>query len=167
MSDSLRYTIRPALPSDELFLWEMLYQSLYVEEGSAPYSRDVLNRPHVARYVRGWGRGGDMGFIAVYSNTQQPLGAVWCRLANGDDRGFAYVDDETPELGVAMLPEYRGRGIGTALIKYLFDAARGTYPAISLSVSPNNPAMRLYERLGFRTIEVRGTHPVMKISLNA
>lgn len=165
--DSPCYTIRPAGPADEPFLREMLYQSLFVEAGCEPHPRDVLNRPHIARYVSGWGRAGDMGFIAVDCRSRQPFGAVWCRLSDGEDRGFAHTDDETPEMGVALLPEYRGRGVGTALLKHLLEEARGRYPAISLSVSPHNPAMRLYERLGFETVEIRSTHPVIVVKLEA
>ncbi len=167
MNDSLRYIIRPADPSDEPFLREMLYQSLFVEEGCEPYPRDVLDHPHISRYVKGWGRAGDVGFIAVNSENLQPIGAVWYRLSDGDDKGFAYVDDLTPELGVAVSPEHRGRGVGTALLEHLLKDARGKCPAISLSVSPNNPAIRLYERLGFETVEIRGTHPVMVVKLEA
>ena len=94
-----------------------------------------------------------------------PVGAVWRRLRDENDQGFAYLDEMTPELSMALPPEYRGRGMGTALLKQLLAEATGEYPAISLSVSPNNPAQGLYERLGFRAVEGRGTHPVMVIRL--
>lgn len=161
MSDTPDYRIRPATPEDEAFLREMLYHSLFVEAGREPLPPDAVHEPHLARYVDGWGREGDLGFVAEDATTGRPVGAVWCRLWSADDRGFAYVDDETPELAVALLPGHRGRGLGTALLKRALAAAVGRYPAVSLSVSPDNPAVRLYERLGFETVEVRGTHPVM------
>lgn len=163
MTTRLDYMIRRALASDELFLWEMLYQALHVE-GREPYPREVLKRPNVAQYVEGWGRAGDLGFVAVDSNGQ-PVGAVWCRLLNGEVEGFARLNDETPELGIAVLPEHRGAGVGTALLKRLLEAAKNSYPAIALSVSPNNRAIELYERLGFETVDVRETHPVMRRTL--
>jgi ribosomal protein S18 acetylase RimI-like enzyme len=165
MADSSGYKIRAARASDQTFLWEMLYQALYVEEGKEPFPREVLSEPRVARYVKDWGRAGDLGFIALDAFSLQPVGAVWCRLSTQDDKGFAYLDDETPELGIALLPEYRGKGIGTALLKHMLESARASYPAISLSVSPNNPALRLYERLGFKTVDVRDNYPVMRIRL--
>lgn len=164
MADSFSYTIRPATTSDEPFLWEMLYQALYVE-GQEPYPRDVLKQPKIARYMKDCGRAGDLGFIAIDSGNQ-PVGAVWCRLMNGEEKGFAYLDDHTPELGIAVMPEQRGKGIGTALLKRLLEAAKNLYPAVSLSVSPKNRAMQLYERLGFETVDVRATHPVMRRKLN-
>jgi ribosomal protein S18 acetylase RimI-like enzyme len=161
MTLHLSYQIRPAHPSDQDFLWEMLYQSLYVEEGNAPFTRDVLTLPHIARYVKDWGRAGDLGFIAVEIDSSQLIGAVWCRLSNVDDKGFAFIDEGTPEMGIAVLPEYRGQGVGTALLKRLLEEAANVYPAISLSVSPNNPAIRLYERLRFKLVDVRNGYPVM------
>ena len=163
--NSFNYTIRPAISSDEPFLREMFYQALHVE-GQEPYPREVLDRPHIAKYLRDWGGAKDLGFVAEDSNGQ-PIGAVWCRLLDVEEKGFAYLDDETPELGVAVSPEHRGKGIGTALIKRLLEAATGFYPAIALSVSPKNPrAIELYEKLGFETVDVRETFPVMKRKLS-
>jgi ribosomal protein S18 acetylase RimI-like enzyme len=165
MADSFGFIIRPAAPSDQPFLWEMLYQSLFVE-GEQPHPREVLNRPNIARYVKDWGRAGDLGFIAIDAESSQPIGAVWIRLSSEEDKGFGYIDEHTPELGIALLPEYRGQGIGTALLTRLLEAAKNLYPAISLSVSPNNRAMRLYERMGFEKVDGRGDDsPVMKIVL--
>jgi ribosomal protein S18 acetylase RimI-like enzyme len=165
VTHNFSYTIRPATPADEPFLWEMLYQSLYVE-GQEPFPRDVVNRPQLARYVRHWGRAGDLGFIAEDAGSHQPIGAVWSRLSNAADQGFAYLDERTPELGIALLPEYRGQGIGTALLEHLLEAAKKLYPAISLSVSPNNRALQLYKRMGFEIVDVRNEYPVMKRELN-
>ncbi|HVF28261.1 MAG TPA: GNAT family N-acetyltransferase [Pyrinomonadaceae bacterium] len=166
MTVSSDYKIRRAGQSDEPFLWEMLYQSLYVPEGVEPFPRDVLSRPEVARYVKGWGREHDIGFLAVDSNTNQSIGAVWMRLFPEGDRGFAYVDDETPELGVAVLPEHRGNGVGTELLRHLIEASKGLYPSIALSVSPENPATHLYRRMGFETVDAQESALVMKRKLN-
>ena len=163
MTDFVNYTIRPALSSDEPFLREMFYQALHVE-GQEPYPREVLDRPHIAKYIRDWGRAGDLGFVAVDSNGQ-PIGAVWCRLLSEEEKGFAHIDDETPELGIAVAPEHRGKGIGTDLFKQLLEAAENLYPSIALSVSPKNRAIRLYERLGFEKVDVRETFPVMRRKL--
>lgn len=165
MSGGDVYHIRPATPEDEPFLWEMLYQSLYVEEGAAPFPPEVVRQPELARYVGGWGRAGDLGFVALEAGGNLPVGAVWSRLPNGADRGFAYLNDETPELAVAVSPGHRGRGVGTALMERLLTEASGLFPALTLSVSPRNPARRLYERLGFETVEVRGGHPLMLLKL--
>lgn len=72
-----------------------------------------------------------------------------------------------------MCPEYRGNGIDEWLIKAILEEnIRRSYPAVSLSVRTDNPAIRLYERLGFAMVEdsettnrAGGTSIVMSISL--
>jgi ribosomal protein S18 acetylase RimI-like enzyme len=132
----------------------MLYQSLYVPQGCAPFDRDVVKLPEIAKYVDGWGRLGDLGLIAVDSTENQPIGAIWMRLFTESQKGYGYVADNVPELGIALFPEYRGRGIGSVLLRRALEIAGATYHAISLSVSVDNPARRLYERFGFEPVEI-------------
>ena len=71
------------------------------------------------------------------------------------------VDDDTPEVTVAVGPAWRGRGLGTALLVRLLDEAPGGPGRASLSVDPENPAIHLYERLGFREVGREGTSVTM------
>ena len=57
--------------------------------------------------------------------------------------------DEMPELGMAVLPDCRGRGIGSDLLNRLLESAEANYCKVCLSVSADNPALLLYERVGF------------------
>ena len=152
----MHYSIRPLSPSDQRFLWEMLYQSLHVAEGSPRLPRNVTAQPALAKYVKAWGRAGDIGFVAVDLRSGEPLGAAWLRLLTGDERGYGHVDDETPELGMAILPEHRGQGIGSDLLRRLLTAAAATYRSVCLSVSADNRAVRLYMRAGFEPVGERG-----------
>ena len=165
MNKSKEFEIRPLIPSDQSFLWEMLYQSLYVPEGSAPFEREILNHPDIAKYVSDWGREDDSGFVAVDEN-DRPVGAIWLRLLKGEEKGFGYVDDKTPELGMAVSPEYRGKGIGTSLLSSLIKSAEDFNEYISLSVAIGNPALRLYQRLGFEIVGKHGNSITMKRKLN-
>lgn len=155
------YSIRPLSPSDQQFLWEMLYQSLHVPAGGRPFPRDVISRPELAKYVQSWGRAGDLGYVAVNGGEGELIGAAWLRLLTGDGGGYGYVDDETPELGMAVLSEYRGGGVGSELLRCLLASAGAVYRAVSLSVSAGNPAARLYERAGFERVGERGTSVTM------
>src|SRR5688572_26890228 len=111
----MTFCIRPATRDDEPFLWEILYHALYEPPGDPPLPRDVVQLPELARYVRGWSDDpDDLGVIAVESG--RPIGAAWLRRLTGANRGYGYVDDETPELSIAVRPEYRGRGVGTRLL---------------------------------------------------
>jgi len=152
MTDKLNISIRELGKEDEEFLWEMLYHAIYIPEGIEPPPRDILNSPELNRYANEWGKPGDMGFIAVDECNGNKLGAVWIRLLIGDNKGFGYIDDLTPELSIAVVPRYRGQGVGGQLIRYLFQEVQFRYPSVSLSVSTDNPALRLYRRLGFETV---------------
>ena len=147
--------IRALTLADEPFLWEMLYQALHVPPGQPPFPRNIVQQPEISHYVQGWGKADDMGFIAL--DAGKPVGAAWFRLLMGDNRGYGYVDDTIPELTVALLPEYRGQGIGRKLIHHLLEKAQSCYKAISLSVSPDNPVKQLYENLGFEVVGKNGS----------
>ncbi len=112
--------------------------------------QSVLARPEVAHYVRGWPWPGDLGVVA---EDGPMVGAAWVRLLPEHDRGYGFVDAETPELSIGVVSTHRGRGIGSLLLKALMVSARAQrHEALSLSVEPDNPARRLYERCGFQVV---------------
>lgn len=159
MSHDLSIITRPANVADKPFLWEMLYHALYVPEGHAPFPRDIIHQPEISQYVQNWGQPSDQGLIAM--EAEKPVGAIWLRQINA----YGFVDDDTLELSMALLPEYRGRGIGTMLLNELLAVVRTHYRAISLSVSAENPAKHLYERAGFVIISAAGSSITMKKEL--
>jgi ribosomal protein S18 acetylase RimI-like enzyme len=84
---------------------------------------------------------------------------------DGEPAGRLYVarwEDEIRIVDVALLPEYRARGIGTALLRALLDEAAAAGKRLSIHVELNNPARRLYERLGFTLAEERGVYVLME-----
>jgi ribosomal protein S18 acetylase RimI-like enzyme len=144
------YVIRPLTETDEQILWDMLYQALQTSEG-AP-SRDILQQPEYARYVEGWGREGDTGFVVSDKATKEILGAVWYRIPADKQP-----DERTPELAFAVKPGQRKRGLGAALLTQLVKA-NPHHSAISIRAAANNPAVRLYERFGFQIVsDIGGT----------
>ena len=73
-------------------------------------------------------------------------------------------EDEIRIMDIALVPEHRGRGIGTALLRDLLDEGAGTGKRVSIHVERDNPALRLYERLGFAPIEDRGVYLLLEAS---
>lgn len=144
--------IRPLVVGDEPFLWQMLYHALYVPAGQVPFAPEIVYQPELALYVEQWGQVGDGGFLAAVAH--QPVGAVWVRLFTSTRPGYGFVNDQTPELSMAILPTYRGQGLGTQLLEKMLEQAHQVgFPAVSLSVSAGNPAQRLYTRLGFEVVQ--------------
>jgi ribosomal protein S18 acetylase RimI-like enzyme len=160
------YTIRPISLADLWFLWEMLYQSLYVHEGEQPFNREVLDQPDIRRYVEDWGREGDLGFVATEISSDEDVGAAWLRVFTEGEPGYAYVADDIPELGMAVLPQHRSRGVGSALLGHLLESTAPVYQSVSLSVSASNPAVRLYKRMGFERVNSKGGSITMIKNLN-
>lgn len=146
------YSIRRLTQEDEAFLWFMLYEAAHlVEEGNLTV-QDAMNNPDLAKYVKNWGRKDDSGFVAILQSSNQPVGAAWLRLLTGENKGYGYVDDQTPELAIAILPQHRNKGIGTQLLTHLLAAAKTSYTSVSLSTRETNPALSLYKRFGFEVV---------------
>jgi ribosomal protein S18 acetylase RimI-like enzyme len=83
-----------------------------------------------------------------------PVGAAWYRVFTDDEPGYGFIDDETPELAIAVVPSKRGHGIGEELLQELMAKAEAAgYERLSLSVEPGNPARKLYERHGFEVVD--------------
>ena len=135
----------------------MVYAALFVPAGQPPFPLTVLDRPDISHYYRGFGhRPGDVGWIAQ-APSGELVGAAWARQLTSDDPGYGYVDDDTPELSIAVIAPHRGTGIGSCLLAEL---ARSV-ARCSLSVDERNPARRLYERFGFEVVAVHGASLTM------
>ena len=150
-------TLREGTATDLPFLEEMLYEAFFWSGDVArPPLIEARSLPEFSISLAGWGRPGDAALIAEYADTK--AGAVWFRLWTPEAHSYGFVDSKTPELGLAILPRFRGRGIGRRLLQATLDlAAKLAYPALSLSVAPENPARHLYESEGFQKVGEVGT----------
>jgi ribosomal protein S18 acetylase RimI-like enzyme len=151
--------IRRGSAQDMPFLRDMLRHAYYWRWGD-PETADLP----LTRYFAGWGRPGDAAVIAI--DVFQPVGAAWYRLFKSEAPGYGFVDEETPELTIAVVPSRRGKGLGEQLLSALLERARSDrYDAVSLSVEPDNPALHLYEKHGFAKVGERGGAWVMRAQL--
>jgi ribosomal protein S18 acetylase RimI-like enzyme len=94
---------------------------------------------------------------------QQAFPAAVRRIVtlDGMDIGRLYLqrqDDCLRIIDFALLPEFRGRGIGTDILRSLMNEAHGGKVPVRLSVERHSPALRLYARHGFRTVGQGGHH---------
>jgi ribosomal protein S18 acetylase RimI-like enzyme len=148
------FTYQPLTVADDLIVWEMLRHAAH--ESSV---ESVQQQPCLARYALDWGKKDDIGWVAL--GDTRPIGAVWLRLWLGEDKGFGYVRNEIPELAIAVIPDFRGQGVGTELLKRILNTAKTQYSGISLSVRANNPVLGLYERTGF--IKIPGSEVINRL----
>jgi GNAT superfamily N-acetyltransferase len=145
------YPIRLAGRSDLPLLREMLFEAAFWRAGVPRPALDAgLARPDLAPLLDAWGRPGDTAVVAE-APTGEGVGAAWFRLWSAASHSYGFVAPEVPELGIAVRSELRGRGLGSRLLRALLaQAAPAGIRQLSLSVEIDNPALRLYERNGFR-----------------
>ena len=158
-------TIRPATPDDRDLVTAALYTALAWDPADPIPPMDVVvAHPKIAVYHEGWMRPGDRGVVAeIYGAF---VGMAYCRVFDESMGSQGFYDDETPELAVAVHAAFRGRGIGRRLIEALHGmAADAGVERMSLSVAGGNPALRLYERMGYRTVRDTGGDRLMVADL--
>lgn len=83
----------------------------------------------------------------------------------GEPVGRLYLDEWDEELrlvDVALVPEVRGEGLGGALLRRILERGRRAGKAVSIHVEYNNPALRLYRRLGFQHVDSNGVYYLMR-----
>jgi L-amino acid N-acyltransferase YncA len=115
-------------------------------------------------YVDGWGRAGDTVLIAIDDGHR--LGAGWYRLFTESAPGFGFVDEETPELTIGVVPGRRGEGIGHELLRHLVERAQSArYPALSASVERHNAEVGIFADEGFETVGESDLALTMRLAL--
>jgi GNAT superfamily N-acetyltransferase len=86
-------------------------------------------------------------------------------LLDGAPVGRLYVHRRASEIrlvDISLIPELRGKGVGSALLRELMAEAEAAGKPLTIHVEKYNPAMRLYLRLGFKPIEDRGPYDLME-----
>jgi len=143
--------------SEILFLQEMLYEALFVPEGQPKFPKTILEEPEIRKYLKDWNQ--QEGDIAIVAKAEKELiGAIWGRLFMGTNKGYGFVNEETPEISMAIKKQYRKQGIGTQLLKLIeLEYLQLNVDKLSLSVDKLNPAKELYKRNGYRLYEDAGT----------
>jgi len=150
---------RPLVAEDQAKLWHWLHIALWDPPPAGLRPIEVLQNPGVRIYAEHWGRETDVGVVAQVEG--RDVGACWLRLLPLGV-GLASVDEQTPQLGIALDPAVQHQGHGRPLMYALMAAAKQVgYAQISLTVHPENPAQHLYEACGFRKVDRRNAYHLM------
>jgi len=151
---ALGLTFRAISPEDTGFL-SRLYASTREEElAPAPWSDDEK-----AAFL-------EMQFQAQHSHYLKHYpDAMWLIIERaGQPVGRLYLEHWPREhriIDIALMPDARGQGMGAALLADVMDEAAASSKALSIHVEKTNPAMRLYKRLGFETVEDKGVYDLL------
>ena len=150
----MEYSLQASLPNQQKILQEFLYLAIFIPPGETPPDRTILDTPQLARYYQDWGKKGDRALFAVLG--KQVLGACWSRLFSADNPGYGTIQPDIPELSIAVCSKARGMGIGTHLLSHFLNQLKLDFPAVTLSVDSDNPAIHLYQRFGFVEHQAKG-----------
>ena len=138
--------IRRGNRQDVRFLRDMLRHAFYWRSGG------TVEDASLWRYVSGWGRRGDAAVVGLFPR---------------DEPGFGFVDEQTPEVAIAVVPSRRGRGIGSELLDSLVELAKEQgHSGLSLSVADESPAMHVFAKQGFEKVEQTDGSWTMQLNLS-
>ena len=156
-----KYVIRSLRKDETELLKDFLYEAIFIPDGVEPPERDIIETPELRVYTDDFGnRKGDTCLVADFGG--KVVGAVWTRIM--DDYG--HVDDDTPSFAISLYKEYRSQGIGSQLmVKMLELLKRQGYERASLAVQKAYYAVKMYENVGFKTVDENAEEYIMVCEL--
>ncbi len=142
-------------------LQDFLYEAIFIPKGAELPDRSIIEQPALKIYYEDFGTG-RADHCIVADDNGRVIGAVWTRIMND----YGHVDDETPSFAISLYREYRGRGIGTRMMKDMLALLKEKgYKRASLAVQKANYAVRMYEKAGFRTVDENEEEYIMVCEL--
>jgi ribosomal protein S18 acetylase RimI-like enzyme len=147
--------LRPVVAGDRAFLVELYASVREPELAHVPWD-DGTRRAFV-----------EQQFAAqdVHYREHYPGATLDVIEVDGERAGRLYVHRGPRDIrimDVALAPAFRGQGIGTSLLRSLIAEAYSSGCTLSIHVEVNNPARRLYERLGFRPVAEHGVYLLLE-----
>jgi ribosomal protein S18 acetylase RimI-like enzyme len=143
----------------------IMYEAIYHTDPVNPYPKDVIYLPQVRVYWDNWGTGADDHCLVTIVE-DKIAGAVWIRTFQDELKGCGYIDEHTPEIAIALFEAHRGKGFGTKMMAQMIVLMKSKgYTQVSLSITKGNPAIRLYERFGFQTVDENEEDYIMLLGL--
>ncbi len=153
--------IRKLKNTETELLKDFLYEAIYIPDGIQPPERSIIELPELSIYYENFGNGpADNCLVAEVDG--KVVGAVWTRIMND----YGHVDDDTPSFAISLYKEYRGKGIGTELMRRMLELLKDQgYKKASLAVQKANYAVRMYEKVGFKIIDENDEEYIMVCEL--
>lgn len=140
-----------------MLLTEFLYEAIFQKDTGSIVPRTIIQEPSLWVYIDEFGtKKDDYCFVAELDN--RIVGAVWVRCI----KAFGHIDDAVPEFAISTYPQYRGKGIGTALMRKMLEHLQiNGYSHTSLAVQKDNYAVKMYQRVGFEICDEKEQEYIM------
>ena len=154
--------IREMKTEEAGILNDFLYEAIFIPEGVEPPDRSIVELPELRMYYEDFGSG-RADYCMVVEDNGRVVGAAWTRIMYD----YGHVDDETPSFAISLYREYRGQGIGTKLMQGMLELLKNKgFRRASLAVQKaNKAAIRVYEKVGFRTVDENAEEYIMVCDL--
>ena len=153
--------IRALREKEKELLKDFLYEAIFIPEGVEAPDRDIIEKPELKIYYEDFGKD-TADHCLVAEDEGKVVGAVWTRIIND----YGHIDDKTPSFAISLYREYRGRGIGTKLMQEMLNLLKEKgYKRASLAVQKANYAVRMYKKVGFKTVDENEEEYIMVCSL--
>jgi len=134
--------------SEQKIAIDMLHYAYRLDETD----KKVQDFPQLDIYCRFYGLSSkDLGLYAL--GEHKIAGGAWIRLLKEDDKANGYIDEKTPILTIGVKPEFRGMGIGSAMLEQLFLEAGALFERMSVSVLDNEKSIGFFKKHGFVEVE--------------
>lgn len=142
------YLIRKIAEQEYSLLEHFLYEAIFVPDGMSAPPKSIINQPELQIYITDFGqKEDDIGLVAQAD--KKVIGAAWVRIMND----YGHIDNDTPSLAISVYADYRGLGIGTALLKEMLCILKEKgYKQASLAVQKANYAVRMYKKQGLKLL---------------
>lgn len=156
------YKIRKISEEEYSLLEDFLYEAIFVPEGTPAPPKSIINQPELQVYITDFGKkSDDIGLVAEVD--KKVVGAVWVRIMND----YGHIDNDTPSFAISLYKDYRGLGIGTALMKEMLCILKGKgYKQASLAVQKANYAVKMYKKTGFEIVDENEEEYIMLCRLS-
>ena len=153
--------LREIKENETEMLKDFLYEAIFIPEGIEPPAREIIEQPELILYYDGFGIG-EADYCIVADDDGKVIGAVWTRIMND----YGHIDEETPSFAISLYKEYRRQGIGTKLMKEMLSFLKEKgYKRASLAVQKANYAVKMYENVGFKTVDENDEEYIMVCEL--
>lgn len=145
----MNYIIREIRKEEYSLLENFLYEAIFISENMSVPPKSIINQPELQVYLTDFGKKkDDIGLVAEVDT--KIIGAVWVRIMND----YGHINDMTPSFAISLYKNYRGLGIGTAMMREMLQILKQRgYKQASLAVQKANYAVKMYKKVGFEIID--------------
>lgn len=152
----MNYKIRKIKSDEYKILDDFLYEAIFIPKGIESPPKSIIEQPELQVYVENFGKKDDCCLVAEKNG--KIIGAVWVRIM----KDYGQIADNIPSLAISLYKEFRGHGIGTALLDNILSLLKSeNYEKVSLSVQKENYAYRMYLKAGFEVVDENDEEYIM------